>query len=142
MAFLTLSEYKTMKGITGNTQDDLITIYLGTVQDEIESYCNTDFNAWEDFPASLKTVARDMVSQQLAGSNGGKKSESIDGYSYTMEDVGKSGYALSVEAKLAAYRMIKFANIQATTVYRDSRGMSNKDIADGKELNTYPGLPL
>ena len=85
------------------------------------------------FPASLKTVARDMVSQQLAGSNGGKKSESIDGYSYTMEDVGKSGYALSIEAKLAAYRLVKFANIQATTVYRDSRGMSNKDIADGKE---------
>ena len=120
----------------------MITIYLGTVQDEIESYCNTDFNAWEDFPASLKTVARDIVSQQLAGSNGGKKSESIDGYSYTMEEVGKSGYALSIEAKLAAYRMVKFANIQATTVYRDSRGMSNKDIADGKEWNTYPGLPL
>ena len=54
MAFLTLSEYKTMKGITGETQDDLITIYLGTVQDEIESYCNTDFNAWEDFPCIVK----------------------------------------------------------------------------------------
>ena len=142
MAFLTLSEYKTMKGITGETQDALITVYLGTVQDEIENYCNTDFNEWEDFPASLKTVARDMVSQQLAGSNGGKKSESIDGYSYTMEEVGKSGYALSIEAKLAAYRLVNFSNIQATTVYRDSRGMSNKDIADGKELNTYPGLPL
>ena len=84
MAFLTLSEYKTMKGITGTTQDDLITIYLGTVQDEIENYCNTDFNEWEDFPASLKTVARDMVTQQLAVCNGGKKSESIYGYSYTM----------------------------------------------------------
>jgi hypothetical protein len=142
MAFLTLSEYKTMKGITGTAQDAIITIYLETVQSDIEGFCNTDFNAWEDFPASLKTVARDMVSIQLAGNNGGKKSESIDGYSYTMEDVGKSGYPVSIEAKLAVYRLVKFANIQAQTVYRDSRGMSNEDIADGKEWNTYPGLPL
>lgn len=142
MAYLTLSEYKTMKGITGTAQDALITIYLETVQSEIECFCNTDFNDWENFPSSLKTVARDMVSIQLGGSNGGKKSESIDGYSYTMEEVGKSGYPVSIEAKLAGYRLVRFANIQAQTVYRDSRGMSNEDIADGKELNKYPGLPL
>jgi hypothetical protein len=142
MAFLTLSEYKTMKGITTTAQDALIAIYLETVQGEIEGFCNTDFNDWENFPASLKTVARDMVSIQLGGSNGGKKSESIDGYSYTMEEVGKSGYPVSIEAKLAGYRLVRFANIQAQTVYRDSRGMSNEDISDGKEWNTYPGLPL
>ena len=140
--FLTLSEYKTMKGISGSTQDTLITLYLETVQSEIEQYCNTDFNDWENFPASLKTVARDMVTFQLAGGSNGKQSESIEGYSYSKETVGKTGYALSIENKLAAYRQVRFANIQAQTQYRDDRQMTPRQLADGETNLLIPGIPL
>lgn len=126
MALLTLDEYKALRGITGTTQDAQITAYLAPVEQEVIELCNQDWGAGtddEDFPAGLKLVAADMITFRLAGGlTDGKVSENIDGYSYTRDSVGDSGYPLGIEKGLTRYRMVsaKVGTIQSQ--WRDKRG--------------------
>ena len=126
MALLTLAEYKALRGITGTTQDAQITAYLAPVEDEIIEFCNQDWGAGtadEDFPDGLKLVAADMITFQLGGgSTNGKTSESIDGYSYTREAAGNSGYPDGIEKKMAKYRMVSAKVGTVQNQWRDKRG--------------------
>lgn len=144
MSVITLEEYKTLRGITGTTQDARISALIPIVQDEIIAFCNQDWGADtvdEAFPAGLKSVAANMITYQMSGSqSGGKKSESIDGYSYTREDVGDSGYPVGIEKGLARYRVasVKMGSFQ--TQFRDRRELGLQALSDGATPYSVPGL--
>lgn len=116
---ITLEEYKTLKGITGTTQDVQISATITIVESAIISFCNDDF---EDVPGELKGIAADMVTFRLSGASGsGKKSESIDGYSYTRDETGATGYPLSIENSLAKYKKVSLKIGTKHTHWRDKR---------------------
>ena len=145
MAVITLAEYKTIRGITGTTQDAQISALIPIVQDEIIQFCNQDWDAGtadEDFPDGLKTVSANMITYQMSGAQaGGKKSESIDGYSYTRDDVGDSGYPVGIEKGLARYRVASVKYGSKQTQFRDKRGDSVKKLASGVTQYDIPGVP-
>jgi hypothetical protein len=146
MAVITLAEYKAIRGISGTTQDAQITALIPIVQDEIIQFCNQDWGAGtvdEAFPVGLKSVSANMITYQMSGAQaGGKKSESIDGYSYTKDDVGDSGYPVGIEKGLSRYRVasIKYGQIQ--TQFREKRKMGLKNLANGQIDYYVPGLPI
>jgi hypothetical protein len=147
MAVITLAEYKTLAGISGTTQDALITALIPLVEDDIIAICNYDFGqgtADEDFPDGMKLYASQMITFQIA--NSGKvatmQSESIDGYSYTRAAVGASGYPATIESGIASkWRRASFKATQAATVFRDRRGQSLMNISEGSPTYSYPGIP-
>lgn len=142
MALLTLSEYKALRGITGTTQDAQITAYLEPVEQEIIEFCNQDWGAGtdeEDFPAGLKLVAADMITFRLGGGiTDGKTSENIDGYSYTREAVGDSGYPMGIEKGMSRYRVASVKYGRVMTQFRDRRDIGLKNLADGKVIYGVP----
>jgi hypothetical protein len=147
MAVITLAEYKTLAGISGTTQDALITALIPLVESDIIAICNYDFGAGtadEDFPAGMKLYASQMITYQIASS--GKvptmQSESIDGYSYTRAEIGASGYPASIESGLASkWRRASFKSTQPVTNFRDRRGQSLANLAEGSPTYSYPGIP-
>lgn len=146
MAVITLAEYKTLRGITVSTYDAQISALIPIVQDEIIQFCNQDWGAGtvdEAFPAGLKSVSANMITHQMSGAQaGGKKSESIDGYSYTKDDVGDSGYPVGIEKGLSRHRVasVKYGQIQ--TQFRDKRGMGLQALAEGCTDYSVPGLAI
>ncbi len=146
MAVITLAEYKALKGITGTTQDAQITALIPVVQDEIITFCNQDWGAGtvdEAFPANLKGVSADMITYRLGGGvSSGKKSESIDGYSYSRDDIGDSGYPMGIEKGLSRNRVasVKFGSFQ--TQFRDKREMGLKPLSEGVQVYAVPGIPI
>jgi len=145
MAVITLAEYKTLKGITGTAQDAQISALIPIVQDEIITFCNQDWDAGtvdEDFPDNLKGVSADMISYRIAGAlSSGKKSESIDDYSYTRDTIGDSGYPMSIEKGMARNRVASVGFGSYQTQYRDMRGMSPEQIVNGEQSYGVPGIP-
>jgi hypothetical protein len=112
MALLTLTEYKALRGITGADHDAQITAYLAPTEADVIAFCNSDFGG--DFPAGLKLVAADMIAWRLSGgASSGKASESIEGYSYTIEQTGESGYPLAIEKALTRYQFLKPRIVEA-----------------------------
>lgn len=146
MAVITLAEYKAIRGISGTTQDTQISALIPIVQDEIIAFCNQDWGAGtadEIFPASLKGTAADMITYRMAGGlSSGKKSESIDGYSYARDDIGDSGYPVGIEKGLARNRVasIKYGSMQ--TQFRDKREMGLRSLANGRTDYYAPGVPI
>lgn len=145
MAVITLAEYKTLRGITVSTYDAQISALIPIVQDEIIVFCNQDWGAGtadEDFPDGLKSVSANMITYQMSGAQaGGKKSESIDGYSYTKDDVGDSGYPVGIEKGLARYRVASVKYGSKQTQYRDKRLMTPEQLADGVDNYSIAGVP-
>lgn len=145
MAVITLAEYKTLRGITGTAQDAQISALIPIVQEEIIQFCNQDWNAGtadEDFPDGLKSVSANMITYQMSGAQaGGKKAESIDGYSYTKDDVGDSGYPVGIEKGLARYRVASVKYGSKQTQFRDKRGMGIEALAEGESSYSVPGIP-
>jgi hypothetical protein len=145
MAVITLAEYKTLRGITVSTYDAQISALIPIVQDEIIQFCNQDWGAGtadEDFPDGLKSVSANMITYQMSGAQaGGKKSESIDGYSYTKDDVGDSGYPVGIEKGLSRYRVASVKYGSKQTQYRDKRLMTPEQLADGVDNYSIAGVP-
>jgi hypothetical protein len=148
MAVITLAEYKLLAGISGSTQDALITALIPMVQSDIVEICRYDFGEGtddEDFPEGLKLYAAQMITFQMAtaGKAPSMQSESIDGYSYTRAELGSSGYPASLEDGIASkWRRASFKETQAETVYRDRRGQGADQIVSGDPVYLYPGDPL
>jgi hypothetical protein len=144
VAVITLAEYKAIRGITSTSQDAQISALIPIVQDEIVTFCNQDFNQntpEENFPANLKGVAADMITFTLGGGiTGGKKSESIDGYSYSLDDIGDSGYPKGIEKKLVRNRVASVVFGVRKTQYRDNRGLTPQQIVEGKTEYYVPGI--
>ena len=148
MAVITLEEYKLLAGITGTTQDARIASLIPMVQSDIVSICNYDFNEGTDeknFPEGMKLYASQMITYQMAtaGSLPTKKSESIDGYSYSRAETGRSGYPSSIETGLKSkWGHVSVKIPQAVTNYRDRRGTGTKALSEKDPMYGYPGIPI
>ena len=148
MAVITLEEYKLLAGITGSTQDALIAALIPMVQSDIVSICNYDFGEGtddEDFPEGMKLYAAQMITYQkvAAGNVATMQSESIDGYSYSRAETGRSGYPLSIETGLKSkWGHVSVKIPQAVTNYRDRRGTGTKSLSENDPMYGYPGVPI
>jgi len=148
MAVITLEEYKLLTGITGTTQDALITALIPMVQSDIVSICNYDFGEgtdYEDFPEGIKLYAAQMITYQkvAAGNVATMQSESIDGYSYSRAEIGRSGYPSSIESGLKSkWGRVSVKIPQAVTNYRDRRGTGTKALSENDPMYGYPGVPI
>ena len=148
MAVITLEEYKLLTGITGTTQDALITALIPMVQSDIVSICNYDFGEGtddEDFPEGMKLYAAQMITYQkvAAGNVATMQSESIDGYSYSRAEIGRSGYPSSIETGLKSkWGRVSVKIPQAVTNYRDRRGTGAKALSEDDPMYGCPGVPI
>lgn len=148
MAVITLEEYKLLAGITGTTQDALITALIPMVQSDIVSICNYDFGEGTDdegFPEGMKLYAAQMITYQkvAAGNVATMQSESIDGYSYSRAEIGRSGYPSSIETGLKSkWGHVSVKIPQAVTNYRDRRGTGTKALSENDPMYGYPGVPI
>ncbi len=148
MAVITLEEYTLLAGITGTAQDALITALIPMVQSDIVSICNYDFGEGtddEDFPEGMKLYAAQMITYQsvAAGNVATMQSESIDGYSYSRAEIGRSGYPSSIETGLKSkWGRVSVKIPQAVTNYRDRRGTGTKALTENDPMYGYPGVPI
>lgn len=144
MAVITLAEYKAIRGITSTAKDAQISALIPIVQSEIIAFCNQDFNEGtpeESFPANLKGTAADMITFRMSGGlSGGKKSESIDGYTYSLDDIGDSGYPKGIEKGLLRNKVASVGYGSRQTQFRDNRGLTPQQIVEGKTEYYTPGL--
>ena len=144
MAVITLVEYKALRGITGTAQDTLISTLIPLVQDDIVEACNYSFGfdtAEEDFPASLKLLAAQMITYQISAQKGSSvyQSENIEGYSYSRAAVGGSGYPETIQKGLERHSRARVIITQVQTQYRDMRGFSPEMLAEKNPLFDVPG---
>ena len=148
MAVITLAEYKTLAGITGTDKDAQITALIPLIEDDIIAICNYDFGqgtADEDFPEGMKLYAAQMITYQrtAAGNVATMQSESIDGYSYSRAEIGRSGYPSSIETGLKSkWGRVSAKITQAVTSYRDRRGTGTKALSENDPTYGYPGVPI
>ena len=145
MAVITLAEYKTLAGITGIDKDAQITALIPLIEDDIIAICNYDFGQGEDFPEGMKLYAAQMITYQMvaAGNVATMQSESIDGYSYSRAEIGRSGYPSSIETGLKSKWGRASVKIpQAVTNYRDRRGTGTKSLSENDPTYGYPGVPI
>ena len=143
MAVITLAEYKTLAGITGNDKDAQITALIPLIEDDIIAICNYDFG--QGFPEGMKLYAAQMITYQMvaAGNVATMQSESIDGYSYSRAEIGQSGYPSSIETGLKSkWGRVSVKIPQAVTNYRDRRGTGTKALSENDPAYGYPGVPI
>lgn len=145
MAVITLAEYKALKGITDTTQDTLISTFIPLVQDDIVQACNYSFGFdtdAEDFPASLKLIAAQMITYQMSAQKGSSvyQSENIEGYSYTRAAVGGSGYPETIEKALEKHKRARVVITQAQTQYRDRRQHTPSMLSNVPAKYNVPGV--
>jgi hypothetical protein len=132
MAIITLAEWKTYTGTTGTTYDTQVSALIPIVQADFVEMCNFDFNqntTDEAFPTGCKLYVAKMISSALAGlgdTGDRKKSESIDGYSYSLDSVGAYGYPPALEKAIQSkWRYAGFKGGQNDLYqYRDKRRLS------------------
>lgn len=101
MALLTLSQYKTIKGMTDSSQDAKLQAIIDAVESEIRGICG--YLDTETLPAALMLTACDMVDHQLLESSG-VASQSLEGASVTYE----SNYSQKIVRTLNHYRRIRY----------------------------------
>jgi hypothetical protein len=147
MAIITLSTYKTLVGISGTSQDTRISAIIPYVQDDIVETCHYDFlddEGAEDWPAALVMIAAEMITYRLnsLSGNAAMKSESVEGWSYTKEDVGGSGYPTAIEKSLRKYIRLSIKTPQVMSQYRDRRMQSPSQILSDNPSYDVPGYPL
>lgn len=102
MAFLTLSECKTILQISNTDYDTFISAVLPMIQDDVETWCNIS-----EFPEGLKPICAMMVNYLLDKNITGKQSESIGTYSYTM-GLATNGYPDVIYNGLRKYKLTRF----------------------------------
>lgn len=135
---LTLAQYKTLTGLTSTAKDAQITALLPIVDADFTAFCGVAPSS-----TGAQIVACQMISYLLASIGGpGNKSESIDSYSYTREEVGASGYPKSIEGGLKKYVTQGVKYTQKLTQFRDRREMTLEQLANGSEVYGTPGVPI
>jgi hypothetical protein len=148
-AIITLAEYKALIGTTSTANDTRIGLIIPIVQADVIDFCNYGFGTDQDpvvdlWPAWMKGVAVKMINCQLVSllQGQGKKSESLEGYSYTKEDIGASGYPASIESALRKARRLSVKIVPPKTVYRDRRAWLLGQAAIEDPLYSAPGILL
>jgi hypothetical protein len=146
VAVITLAEYKALNGITTTDKDTLISTLIPLIQGDIVEFCNYDFaqgTAEENFPDAMKLSASQMITFQMGQQNdsGVFKSESVDGYSYTRQDIGASGYPTGVETSLAKWRRTSFKTPAKMTEFRDRRGLTLEQLTENQAMYVRPKFP-
>lgn len=101
MALLTLTEYKTLRGITSSADDAKLAAIISAVEAEIKGVCG--YGEDEDLPSALVLTACDMVDHQRLEVSG-IKSQSLEGASVTYE----SSYSQKILNTLNRYRRIRY----------------------------------
>lgn len=135
MAIITLAEWKSLTGTTENTYDTQVTTLIPFVEDDFIALCNDDFAAGtldEAFPDGCKLYVAKMISfqlQSMGDTYDRVKSESIDGYSYTLEGTGENGYPLPLEKAITSkWRKASFKQGTVQLQYRDKRGYTPENL--------------
>lgn len=144
MALITVDEVKTFLQISGTSKDDLIEALIPEIEDELRSACNRTFldsdgnEAWEP---GLKLPAADMIAFRMDKSRD-LKSETQGGYSYTRQDIGASGYPVTIEKKIARYTFVSGKFAQKMQAFRDRRGIDLEALEEGKAIRGHEGVPI
>lgn len=136
MAIITLAEWKSLTGTTGTTYDTQVTALIPYVEDDFIAMCNYDFGAGttdEDFPDGCKLYVAKMINwllNNMASDGEVVKSESINGDSYTLADVGKAGYPAPLESAITSkWRRASFKSTSSDLLqYRDKRGFTPEQL--------------
>lgn len=138
MAVLTLAQYKALTGVTSTARDTQITALLAV----IDAYIVQKLGA---APSStgIQLVACKMVSFSLVDLVGtGIKSESIEGYSYSKEELGAGGWPKSIDAQIETFRVVAPKYGQKLTQFRDRRLMGVESLASGDYTPGLDGTPI
>jgi hypothetical protein len=127
MALTTLSEVKTLLGITDTASDTRITAYLPIIEDEIIEFCNNDFlddDGNEAWPTPLKLYASRMVAYHLSSiKDAGLTGESIGNYSYSRAvSSANAGYPEEILKGLSKWKMLDGQRSRARLQFREERG--------------------
>lgn len=144
MPVITVDEVKTFLQISGSSKDALITALIPEIEDDLRVTCNRTFldsEGAEAWPDGLKLTVSDMIGFRMDKGRD-LKSESQGGYSYTKQDIGSSGYPVTIEKKLAKFTFVSFKMAQPVSAFRDRRGMTLEDLSEGKVWNGIEGMPL
>lgn len=137
MAAITLAQYKALTGITSTSRDTQISALITDMVADFTAYCNVAP------PTGSNIVQAQMISFLLATISGPLyKSESIEGWDYTREEVGKSGYPTSVEGALEKFRIISPKYTQPLTQFRDRREITLEALASGNPVYSTEGEPI
>jgi hypothetical protein len=149
MAIITLAEYKALAGISGTAQDTQISALIPEVQADFIQMNNFAFGTdldpvVESWPTGSKTAVSRIITWLLNNTAAVSefKSESIGGFSYTKEDLGQSGYPVSLEKGATKWKRISAPMAQATTQYRDRRYMPAEHIVNIEPSLSIPGIPI
>jgi hypothetical protein len=135
MAIITLEQYQTLTGDT--THDTQISALIPYVQADFVNMCNYDFNQDtddEEWPDGCELYVAKMLTWQLneMGSDGTiKKSENIDGYSYTLDGLGEYFYPVALEKSIKnnyARVSSKRGSIRVHFPHQDKRGFSPRRL--------------
>lgn len=137
MAAITLSQYKALTGITSTSRDTQISAIITDMVADFTAYCGVAP------PTGSNIVQAQMISFLLATISGpGFKSESVEGHSYTKDEVGASGYPVSVEGALEKYRVVKPKYTQPLTQFRERREITLEALASGNPVYSTEGEPV
>lgn len=134
---ITLQQYKDLTGLTGTAKDAQITALIPVIVADFTAFCNVAP------PDGSILVQAQMISYLLATLGGaGNKSESIEGYSYTKEETGTSGYPASIEGGLEKYVVMTPKYAQKLTQFRDRRELTLEQLANGAFAYGAAGEPI
>lgn len=134
---ITLAQYKSLSGLTSTSKDAQITALIPVMVADFEAHCNVAP------PDGSILVQAQMISFLLATiADPGFKSESVEGHSYTKDEVGASGYPVSVEGALEKYRVVKPKYTQPLTQFRERREMTLESLANGGAIYGPDGGPI
>lgn len=137
MAAITLSQYKILTGLATTSKDAQISAIITDMVADFTAYCGVAP------PAGSNIVQAQMISFLLATIAGpGFKSESVEGHSYTKDEIGASGYPVSVEGALEKYRVVKPKYTQQLTQFRERREMTLESLASGSPVYSTEGEPI
>lgn len=138
MAVLTLAQYKALTGVTSTAKDTQITALL----DVIDAYIVQKLGVT---PTSIgiQLVACKMVSFALVDLVGtGLKSESIEGYRYSKEEMGEGGWPKSIDAQIETFRVMSPKYTHPVTQFRDRRFLNVEQLANDISVGSVPGIPI
>jgi len=149
MAVITLAEYKAIVGTTSTANDTQISTLIPLIQGDIISICNFAFGTDSDpvvetFPTGMKLYASQMINFLLSGlsDSGLLKSENIGSYSYSKNDLGTSGYPISIEKGLSRWTRASCKTPSIMTQYRDRREYTAEQLVNNNAGYDMPGLKV
>jgi hypothetical protein len=110
MAITTLANVKLILGITGTTQDTLITALIPLVEQQYQNIQGREFEKDEDdniiYPIGSEITAIKMIKQNIDfKSRNGKASESLGNYSVSF--LNTADYEKSITGEIRKYAIMK-----------------------------------